>query len=174
MTIGTFKARAKEWGLGMSTSGKEQIAILFELTAGEQAGHTYTWFGYFTEGAVDRTLDSLRYCGWQGDNIAELDGLDANEVDIVLDEEEYEGKMRTKVKWVNRPARLALKEQMNAAQMASFAARLRGKAVAHKQKFGNQAPAPSRSAPTSRRSSSDAAPWDDNAPPPEDGDSIPF
>lgn len=131
---GTVKARAKEWALGHSSTGKEQIAVLFELTSGEHAGQSITWFGYFTDGAVDRTLDSLRYCGWQGDNLAELDSLDANEVELVLAEEEYEGKVRTKVQWVNRPARLALKEQMSAAQAAAFAQKMRGKAVAHRQK----------------------------------------
>lgn len=132
--IGTFKGRAKEWALGMSSGGKEQIAVMFELT-GDHAGQTITWFGYFTENTVDRTLDSLRHCGWDNDNIAELDNLSANEVDLVLDEEEYEGKVRTKVKWVNRPARLMMKEQMTPAAAAAFAQRLRGKTVAHKQKY---------------------------------------
>jgi hypothetical protein len=138
MKPGTYKARAKEWALGMSKNGKEQIALMFEVTSGEYAGQSITWFGYFTETAVDRTLDSLRHCGWASDNLTELDSLSANEVELVLDSEEFEGKERLKVKWVNRASRLALKEQMSPQAAAAFAAKLRGKAVAHKAKYGPQ------------------------------------
>ncbi len=134
---GTYKARAREWALGMSANGKEQIAVLFELIGGEYAGQLITWFGYFTDAAVDRTLDSLRHCGWSSDSLAELDGLDQNEVEIVVEEDTYEGKTRSKVRWVNRPSRLALKEQMTPQAMQAFAAKLRGRTVAHKQKYGS-------------------------------------
>lgn len=149
---GTVKARAKEWALGLSSTGKEQIAVMFELTSGEHAGQSITWFGYFTENTVDRTLDSLRHCGWQGDNLAELDSLDANEVELVLGEEEYDGKVRTKVQWVNRPARLALKEQMSAAQAAAFAQKMRGRAVAHRQKHAGNSNGGAASQPRNGRS----------------------
>lgn len=140
---GTYKARAKEWALGMSQTGKEQIAVLFELADGELAGQTITWFGYFTDNTLDRTLDSLRHCGWQSDSLADLDHLDTNEVEIVVEEDTYEGKTRSKVRWVNRPSRLALKEQLNPQAIQAFAARLRGRTVAHKQQYakGGQAPA---------------------------------
>jgi hypothetical protein len=142
---GTFKARAKEWALGLSSTSKEQVAVLFEITQGEHAGKAVTWFGYFTENTTERTLDSLRHCGWDGDNFVELKGLDANEVEIVVEEEEYEGKRRTKVQWVNRPSRLAMREPMNGQAQAAFAAKMRGKALQHKQKYGAQ-PAPSAAA----------------------------
>lgn len=135
---GTHRARAKEWQLGMSSTGKEQIGVMFELTGGEHAGKHLTWFGFFSEGAVDRTIESLRHCGWDSDSLAELDSLSANEVELVVEDEEYEGKWRSKVKWVNRVARLQMKEQMSPAQVQAFAARLRGKTVASKQKYGAQ------------------------------------
>lgn len=165
--IGTVRARAKEWGLGVSSSGKEQIAVMFELV-GDHAGQTITWFGYFTENTVDRTLDSLRHCGWDSDNIAELDNLNANEVELVLDEEEYEGKVRTKVKWVNRPARLMMKEQMTPAAAAAFAQRLRGKTVAHKQKYGAQPKPQAAPAGRTRSPASDGPPPDEWVPPEDD------
>jgi hypothetical protein len=151
ITPGTYKARAREWALGMSQNGKEQIAVLFDLVGGPHDGQSITWFGYFTDAAVDRTLDSLRHCGWSSDNLAELDGLDQNEVEIVVDEEFYEGKTRTKVKWVNRPSRLALKEQLSPQAAQAFAARLRGRTVAHKQKYGAQPAAPSANHAFQRR-----------------------
>ncbi len=133
---GNYKARAKEWALGMSQTGKEQIAVLFELVEGELAGQTITWFGYFTDNTLDRTLDSLRHCGWQSDSLADLDHLDTNEVEVVVEEDTYEGKTRSKVRWVNRPSRLALKDQLNPQAIAAFAAKLRGRTVAHKQQYG--------------------------------------
>lgn len=135
---GNHRARAKEWALGVSSTGKEQIGVMFELVGGEHAGKHITWFGYFTDGAVDRTLESLRHCGWDSDNLADLDSLGANEVDLVVDDEEYEGKWRSRVKWVNRVSRLQMKEQMSPAQVQAFAAKLRGKAVASKKKYGEQ------------------------------------
>jgi hypothetical protein len=134
---GTHRARAEEWQLGVSSTGKEQIGVMFQLIGAHEGKHI-TWFGYFTDNTVDRTLESLRHCGWDSDNLAELDSLGANEVELVIEDETYEGKTRSKVKWVNRPSRLQMKEQMNPAQIAAFAARLRGKTVASKQKYGAQ------------------------------------
>lgn len=166
---GTFKARAKEWALGLSSTSKEQVAVLFEITQGEHAGKSLTWFGYFTEQTTDRTLDSLRHCGWDGDNFVELKGLDANEVEIVVDEEEYEGKTRTKVQWVNRPSRLAMREQMNGQAAAAFAAKMRGRALQHKAKYGAQ-PAPTAAKPAAQRDAMDPDPTDYGGPPHTDDD----
>jgi hypothetical protein len=135
---GTHRARAKEWALGISSTGKEQIAVMFEIVAGPHTNKRITWYGYFTDEAVDRTLESLRHCGWKSDSLADLDSLADNEVELVVADETYEGKTNSKVRWVNRVARLALKEQMDAGQVAAFAAKLRGKCVASKQKYGAQ------------------------------------
>jgi len=140
---GTHRGRAREWALGHASNGNEQIAVLFELTQGEHAGKTITWFGSFSDAAVDRTLDSLRHCGWDGDNFAALDGLDANEVELVIQPETYEGKTRDRVRWVNRPSRLALREQMGPGAASAFAAKMRAKALAHKQSYEQNTPRPS-------------------------------
>lgn len=139
--VGTHKARAKEWDLGISSTGNEQIAIMFEIVEGEHAGKTRTWFGSFSDAAIDRTLDSMRHCGWDGDSLATIDGLGANEVEIVIEQEEYQGKLNEKVRWVNKPAALKLKHQLTGAARDAFASKLRGKVIAHKQKYGPQ-PAP--------------------------------
>lgn len=160
---GTHKARAKQWDLGHSDTGKEQIAVMFEITEGEHAGKHITWFGYFTDATIDRTFDSLRHMGWTSDNIAELDGLNTNEVEIVIEPEEYQGKWNDKVKWVNRPSRLALKNQMNDRDKAAFAARMKGKAMAHRQTYGGprtQAASGPRSNGGGQRSSQQRMPTD--------------
>jgi hypothetical protein len=147
---GTVKARAREWALGHSSNGNEQVAVLFEITQGEHAGRTITWFGFFTEHTWERTMDSLRHCGWDGNDFTSLDGLDANEVELVIEQEEYQGKVRDRVKWVNRPSRLALKEAMGADAMRSFAAKMRGRAQTHKAKYGAQPAATSPRAQSQR------------------------
>ena len=136
---GKVKARAREWGLDVSKNGKDQVVVLFAYVGEDGEEHMIRWYGFFTEATTDRTLDSLRYCGWTGDDLSNLEGLDANEVELVLEEEEYEGKLNTKVKWVNGPSRFELKNPMNQAQAKSFAERMRGKVVAHKQKAGGGA-----------------------------------
>jgi len=164
---GTHRARATEWVLGMSSTGKEQIAVMFELVGGVHDGKHITWFGYFTDQTVDRTLESMRHCGWDSDSIAELDSLGANEVDLVIEDETYEGKTRSRVKWVNRVSRLAVKEQLNPMQIAEFAAKLRGKAVASKKKYGAQ-PAAKTSANGRQQSLDDGYAHGDPGPTDED------
>jgi len=134
---GTWKARAVDAQLG-GEGGKEQIAVMFQFTEGAHQGKHITWFGHFTEKTVDRTIESLRHCGWNSDSLADLSGLGDEEVLLVVEDEEYEGKWRSRVRWVNRQSKLALKNPMDASQVAAFAARLRGKTVASKQKYGAQ------------------------------------
>lgn len=171
----TAKGVAVEWTLGVADTGNEQIAVLFRVVGGELDGNHYTWRGYFTEKAIDRTLDALRYCGWDSDSLAELDNLGANEVSLQLEDEvsQKTGKTYTKVAFVNRPQRLVVNNQMSPQQAAAFAARLRGKTVAHKQQYGAQpaaAPAASRqpAATTQRRQQSEPDPGA------TDFDDIPF
>jgi hypothetical protein len=134
---GSFKAKAIDFQLGVSNNGNEQVALMFQIIGGDHDGKRISWFGSFTEKTTERTLDSLRHCGWAGDDITNLDDVCNNEVEIVVEEEQGEdGKVRSRVRWVNRLSALKLKNQLNPAAAAAFAAKLRGRAVAHKQKYG--------------------------------------
>jgi hypothetical protein len=130
MKPGTYVARATEWDLGTTDNGKDYIGVLFRIEEGEAVGQTITWYGYFTEKTEQRTIESLRYCGWEGHNFADLNGLDKNLVKIVVDEEEYEGRIRTKVQWINRLGSMAIKNVMDDKARAAFAARMKGAAMA--------------------------------------------
>lgn len=162
------KGRAQEWAYGRTSQGHTQIAVAFAILDGEHAGRTLTWFGHFTEKTVDRTLDSLRHCGWDGDDPSDLTGLDRNEVQLVIDDEEYNGQTRTKIQFVNRLGGLALKDQLSPDEVRAFAARLRGRAVAHKQKYGGQPAAPKTSSragyPGDNDSGDNGWPGDDDIP----------
>jgi hypothetical protein len=122
---GIFRGKARSWGLGESKSGKEQVGVEFEILTPDAEFKTLTWYGYFTEKTLDRTIESLRIMGWTGNDLEQLSGLDTNEVDLVVDEEEYEGKLHTKVQWVNRVGGLQIKAPLSPEKTRSFAAAMK-------------------------------------------------
>lgn len=127
---GKYKAKAAEWGLGETSTGKEQIAITFDLLDPDFAGQRITYFGFFTEESLQYTIKNMRTCGWEGDDLLELGGLDKNEVILVVENEEYNGKVTPKVKFINALGGLALKTPMTPAKQQSFAAQMRQRIAA--------------------------------------------
>lgn len=123
-----YEARARTWGLGETSKGTEQVAVEFQiLTEGAEFNHI-TWFGYFTDKTYERTVESLRHCGWTGHDLTDLTGLDANEVELVIeDEDDEDGNPRARVRWVNRKGGLALKAPLTGDKAKSFAASMRDK-----------------------------------------------
>lgn len=186
---GKYRARATEWALGRASTGKEQVAVQFQTvdpnSPDAEPGPRITWYGYFTEGTFERTVKALRTCGWTGSDLSDLQGLDANEVQLVIENDEYNGAISAKVKWINPVGGLALKEQLSPDEARSFAQRMKGQVLAL---GGGKPTAPARSvagvarpaAPSARRAVVPPEP-----PPPEDasayeprgqaaGDDIPF
>jgi hypothetical protein len=96
MIAGTHKARANGFEFGVSSKENEQVVVDFNTEHG-----SIRWYGYFTDGAVDRTLVSLEHAGWDGVSLKTLDGLGSKDCSIVVEEEEYNGKKRMRVQWVN-------------------------------------------------------------------------
>ncbi len=141
MKPGTYKARGVAALLGNSSEkGTPQIDIQFRIVEGEFEGELIRWTGYFTEKTSERTIESLQICGWQGDDLSVFaqrddgtipppNGVDRNPVELVLEEEVYEGKTRVKVKWVNRPGggrELNLENAMTRQSASSFAESMKG------------------------------------------------
>lgn len=128
LSKGNYKARAIGGEFGQAKSGTDQVVVVFEVTEGPDRGSRISWYGFFTEKAQARTIESLQHCGctFPGDTVTDLTGLDLNEVELVVDVETYEGKERSKVQWVNKLGGPNLKNQMGAAEKASFADRMRG------------------------------------------------
>jgi hypothetical protein len=122
MIEGTYLAKVRNAELSMSSTGKEQVAVTFEV----EGQGTITWYGYFTEDAVKWTLDALENCGFTGDDITALEQCKGHEAEIVVEDDEYKGKVRSKVKWVNSAGgpRLA---PMTKAGKVDFANKLKGK-----------------------------------------------
>jgi hypothetical protein len=100
---GKYLAKCVRAELGETKTGKPQVILEFEVVGDNAwAGMTITAYSFLTDAAMDRTLESLRYCGWTGNDINDLSGVMTNEVEIVVEEETYEGKTHSRVKWINR------------------------------------------------------------------------
>lgn len=177
---GKHVARAVEAKLGYTSTGSEQVAVAFEVTEGELRGQTLTWFGYFSEKTVQRTLESLRNCGWQGTDISDLSTVGSRECQIVVEEEvDQEGTARDRVRWVNAlgAGRVQLKSEMGDEAKRAFAARMRALAAGVKAleptapvQKPKAAPAPT----PHERAKADGYSPDPEATAPFDGDDVPF
>jgi hypothetical protein len=155
---GVYPARPTRHQWGYTEGGKEQVLVEFQITGDTpEAGTSLAWFGYFTDKTWERTLEALRYCGWEGDDLANLGELD-KDVEIVVEHEDDEsGVTRAKVRWVNKPGggRVQLKKPMSEGELRHFAASMKNRAK--------------NARPTKTRSSAAS----DDTPPPG-GDDIPF
>lgn len=142
---GRFRARGVTAALGTSSNGNPQIGVELTILDGEYQGASITWYGSFTDAATPYTLEALDNLGWTGDDLSNLTGIDRNEVSIVVDEEEYEGEVRDKVKYINKPGGLAMKNAMSEGQQKAFAASMKGAVLAHRQASGGAAKPPPKS-----------------------------
>ena len=125
---GSYRATALEAVLSMSSTGKEMINVEFRLA---DSTDQITWRGFFTDKTKDRTIESLRYCGWTGDDIGNVTFPQGNEVILVIEEETYEGKTHSRVQWVNRASKgPVVKNEMSLNDRKAFAAKMKGAILA--------------------------------------------
>lgn len=150
---GTYRARAIEAQLGTTNTGKEQVAISFQLLTPGFEGQHLPYYGFFTESALEVTVKALRACGWTGIDLSDLAGIETNEVNLVVEHEEYNGVTRAKVKWVNDGSAGLLKNVLGDTERKAFANRMRGAIAAIGQgapKAAPAKPAAPRPAPSNR------------------------
>ena len=110
---GTYLGKVTEpiygW-LGESKNGTRFIRVPVTITTeGAQKGKTIDWYGYLGEDVgrdgktkTQRTVDILESCfgiDWDWQNI----NFTGQEVEVVVELEEYDGKIRPKAKWLNNP-----------------------------------------------------------------------
>lgn len=139
---GKYMGRAVNWTLARSSKkGTPEVAIAFDVFGDD--GHVVanrTFHGYLSDDVFPRTIEVLRVCGWTGDDLSNLTGLDQNEVELEIRHEEYEGKVSDRIAFVNQPGRIAVQNPMDEVDAKSFAAQMRGKIVA----LGGKAQKPKR------------------------------
>jgi hypothetical protein len=154
-----------------------QVSIMFAiLDEGPYKGRRIGWMGFFTEASVDRTVESLRLCGFKGDELADLprQALD-QEVSVTVEHDEWEGKKRAKVAWVNAPGGgMKMANPMDAKDIRIFSAKMKAKFKAKPEVAGEKANAPAPSAPASPEADDIAPPVHGGFTPPQDDDGIPF
>lgn len=130
---GTYPARATgEYEFGISeSSGNEQVGLAFRITQGDHIGRVLSWYGFFnSEDNAKRTIKSLRACGWKGENLSDLSGITEQDVNIVVEIDDYDPENpRNKIAWVNGSG-VAMKHVMNEQQKKALSARMRGLIVA--------------------------------------------
>lgn len=102
ITQGKHKATVEAYAVTTTSKGDPSVEVRFKL--GEDS---IVWRGYFTEKTIERTLETLAYLGM---TTSDLDALgDPNsgaleigkEAQLTIEPEEYNGKTRMRVKWVN-------------------------------------------------------------------------
>ena len=125
--IGRHPARAVDLQFGKAKSGTEQIGVTFEILEGPHSRELITWIGFLTDNAWERTMRALAVCGWpKGKSLDQLGLEDLQSlVHIVVEEEEYQGKTKFKVVWVNRPGRggFQMSQKLNDTELRQLGAK---------------------------------------------------
>lgn len=112
---------------------KKQVVVEFELTDQNDpyVGRSITWFGFFTDGTFDKTIEALTNMGWTGDDLSELPVIAhtlTTEVSLVIDHEEWEGQWQARVRWVNRAGGgVLLKAPLVGAELDVFATQMKSR-----------------------------------------------
>lgn len=185
---GTWRCRGVTAALGYTNSDGEQVGVEIMLLPDQHEdvdGRHVTWYGQFTEKAEIYTLKTLRVLGWQGDDLSDLSGIDANECEaVVAHEQDLQAEWRHRIRFINPlgAGGVAMKNKMTAEQQKAFAERMRGKVLAISKAAP---PAPKPAAPAAaaaaarqpkqqrRAAGASAGPAAAAVQPPDD-DNIPF
>jgi hypothetical protein len=140
---GTYLARAVSCTTDTNADKtKECFVVKFSIDSGEHAGTELYYRGWLTEKTVDRTLDSLRYCGWDSDDVTDVlrpEIISRKQVSLSVEVDEYQGRLKNVVAWVNDPSRRP-KGSLDNAAAKLLAARLKGAAIASRNRVGVPAP----------------------------------
>jgi len=142
---GTYAAKVAQTQMGRAQSGKEQLGIQWAIEGGE----TIWSYHYFSSPkALDITVDTLRAIGWDPiengwalDCINGTNRLVGQEAQLVLSEQEYDGKVRVKVQFVNNiNGGGGLRDTMTEDEVTAFVAGLRQRAGVSSTPAPAQAP----------------------------------
>lgn len=171
---GSWKARGGASDLGTAKTGTRQVAVEIVLLEGPAAGQRLTWYGYFgpSDEAFERTIESLELLGWKGDDLSDLSGIGDTEVYAVITHEpDLEGEIKARVAWINEVGGVAMSNRMDAGEKAAFAAEMKGRLLARRQRGGGNVS--SRSVPSARTTTS-GKPGATHVMPDQSDDEIPF
>lgn len=108
ITAGRFNGKVTDYGVSASSNDNCQVFVVFDI-AFPEGEHSMTWYGSLNAGkAREITIKSLLVLGFHSNSFDDLvDGKTSGAIEIgkeaslVIENEEYEGKNRWKIKWVN-------------------------------------------------------------------------
>jgi hypothetical protein len=172
--------------LGESKKGTRYARVPVTIdTEGAQSGKVIEWYGYLGEDVgrdgktkTQRTVETLENCfgiDWDWNNI----NWAGREAEVVVELEEYDGKTRPKVKWLNNPnmdrttggkspEEIEAEKAEAQAKAAEIAKEL---AASMPRRAGSPVAAPTKAAVASKPASRPLPPVKTHD---EDGDEIPF
>ena len=107
---------------GTTDKGTDQIVLDLHLTTLDRTVSTVL---FFSDKAYPYSIERLQACGWTGEDVTNLVGIDANEVTAEIRYEVYEGKDRMKVNIATGGGRIKLDAPMDAAAKRGFSARMK-------------------------------------------------
>ncbi len=186
-------AIAYKWGYAGGEK-HEQIGVRIRITEGADKGQSMLWYGGFHPNSEEFTIKALKAMGiwdkiWDAPS-GQIEG--ASPAIAVVKHEQYQGKTRAKVQWING-ADVVMKDEMNPNDLAKFAHRMRGNIQRHggggggqQQQRGGVPPRNQQQQPQTQRSfgdqrsngngrgytqepDDDRPPFDDNDAPPQRG-----
>src|SRR5678816_1758729 len=119
---GTYRGRgiAGSEQYGVTSKGNDQIVLDLELL---DIGARVSTFLIFTDNSAEYELARLRALGWTGNDLGRLAGIDANEVEVEVKYEQWEGKQQMKVQIRTGGGRVVLKQQMDDKAKRAFGAK---------------------------------------------------
>ena len=114
-----------------SVKGTPTISLGFRLSVGDaDENRVITAFRYVTPNTEEHVIKDLLTLGWQGEDMGNINDAElTNEVELVIEHEEFEGKLRAKVKWINAIGGGMIKSEtpMTEAQRADFGRQMKAK-----------------------------------------------
>lgn len=125
---GTYRAKGCKPLLLTETKGHDdRFVVTLRITQGPQEGQQIDWRGMLKGGAAPITTAALALFGYDGEAD---DSVTRNEVEIVVEHEEFDGKTRPQVKYVNDPNRAGNYPELTPAEKTAAKARLKSAMLA--------------------------------------------
>jgi hypothetical protein len=102
---GKYLAKVVDAGMSQTQKGAPQAFMKFEINETGETNYL-TWFGGTSEKAIEFTAQALVHAGFIGNDLPDLekkfsDVFQPRQVRITVEQEDYNGKTMTKIKWVN-------------------------------------------------------------------------
>lgn len=128
MENGEFSAKAVQWDFGVGEKN-DFIAVECEFLDGPNKGMSLTWRGMFSDDESgdppktrsEWTLIDLKKMGWDGKDLATLDGMGSKNFRVVV---EPDDKKKPQIRRIYSAGGLAIKQRMSAEARRALADRV--------------------------------------------------